>query len=47
MNHRTDDAQRYSPLDTNKDNVKSLKLAYGARDRGNGSQRKSAIDTAG
>jgi alcohol dehydrogenase (cytochrome c) len=29
MNHRTYDAQRYSPLDkVNKDNVKSLKLAY-------------------
>ena len=29
MNHRTYDAQRYSPLDRiNKDNVKSLKLAY-------------------
>ncbi len=29
MNHRTYDAQRYSPLDTiNKANVKSLKLAY-------------------
>jgi alcohol dehydrogenase (cytochrome c) len=29
MNHRTYDAQRYSPLDTiNKDNVKNLKLAY-------------------
>jgi alcohol dehydrogenase (cytochrome c) len=29
MNHRTYDAQRYSPLDNvNKDNVKSLKLAY-------------------
>ena len=29
MNHRTYDAQRYSPLDKiNKDNVKSLKLAY-------------------
>src|SRR5580704_15112722 len=29
MNHRTYDAQRYSPLDTiNKDNVKTLKLAY-------------------
>src|ERR1700759_1145520 len=30
MNHRTYDAQRYSPLDKiNKANVKSLKLAYG------------------
>src|SRR5438094_1916978 len=29
MNHRTYDAQRYSPLDKiNKNNVKSLKLAY-------------------
>ena len=29
MNHRTYDAQRYSPLDKiNKDNVKNLKLAY-------------------
>ena len=29
MNHRTYDAQRYSPLDkVNKDNVKGLKLAY-------------------
>src|ERR1700733_12311403 len=29
MNHRTYDAQRYSPLDRiNKENVKSLKLAY-------------------
>src|SRR5437899_10851429 len=29
MNHRTYDAQRYSPLDKiNKTNVKSLKLAY-------------------
>src|ERR1700683_3827443 len=29
MNHRTYDAQRYSPLDRiNKDNVKNLKLAY-------------------
>src|SRR3974390_3116853 len=29
MNHRTYDAQRYSPLDRiNKNNVKSLKLAY-------------------
>jgi alcohol dehydrogenase (cytochrome c) len=29
MNHRTYDAQRYSPLDAiNKDNVKTLKLAY-------------------
>src|SRR5215472_18153087 len=29
MNHRTYDAQRYSPLDKiNKSNVKSLKLAY-------------------
>jgi alcohol dehydrogenase (cytochrome c) len=29
MNHRTYDAQRYSPLDkVNKDNVRSLKLAY-------------------
>src|SRR5262245_62282504 len=29
MNHRTYDAQRYSPLDKiNKGNVKSLKLAY-------------------
>src|SRR5438132_4604975 len=29
MNHRTYDAQRYSPLDkVNKDNIKSLKLAY-------------------
>ena len=29
MNHRTYDAQRYSPLDKiNKANVKSLKLAY-------------------
>jgi alcohol dehydrogenase (cytochrome c) len=29
MNHRTYDAQRNSPLDKiNKDNVKSLKLAY-------------------
>ncbi|MET0629881.1 MAG: PQQ-dependent dehydrogenase, methanol/ethanol family, partial [Xanthobacteraceae bacterium] len=29
MNHRTYDAQRYSPLATiNKDNVKGLKLAY-------------------
>ena len=29
MNHRTYDAQRYSPLDkVNKSNVKSLKLAY-------------------
>jgi alcohol dehydrogenase (cytochrome c) len=29
MNHRTYDAQRYSPLDQiNKANVKSLKLAY-------------------
>ena len=29
MNHRTYDAQRYSPLDKiNKDNVKGLKLAY-------------------
>ena len=29
MNHRTYDAQRYSPLDKiNKDNVKDLKLAY-------------------
>jgi len=29
MNHRTHDAQRYSPLDKiNKTNVKSLKLAY-------------------
>jgi hypothetical protein len=29
MNHRTYDAQRYSPLNKiNKDNVKSLKLAY-------------------
>src|SRR4030081_3412428 len=29
MNHRTYDAQRYSPLDKiNKDNIKSLKLAY-------------------
>lgn len=29
MNHRTYDAQRYSPLDRiNKGNVKSLKLAY-------------------
>jgi alcohol dehydrogenase (cytochrome c) len=29
MNHRTYDAQRYSPLDKiNKDNVRSLKLAY-------------------
>src|ERR1700752_4306027 len=29
MNHRTYDAQRFSPLDRiNKDNVKSLKLAY-------------------
>jgi alcohol dehydrogenase (cytochrome c) len=29
MNHRTYDAQRYSPLDkVNKDNVKSLKLTY-------------------
>jgi len=29
MNHRTYDAQRYSPLDKiNKDNVKSLRLAY-------------------
>jgi alcohol dehydrogenase (cytochrome c) len=29
MNHRTYDAQRYSPLDkVNKDNVKNLKLAY-------------------
>jgi alcohol dehydrogenase (cytochrome c) len=29
MNHRTYDAQRYSPLDRiNKDNIKNLKLAY-------------------
>ena len=29
MNHRTYDAQRYSPLDKiNKENVKGLKLAY-------------------
>src|SRR3981081_3587472 len=29
MNHRTYDAQRYSPLDKiSKDNVKNLKLAY-------------------
>src|ERR1700745_1001757 len=29
MNHRTYDAQRFSPLDKiNKDNVKNLKLAY-------------------
>src|ERR1700726_4359666 len=29
MNHRTYDAQRYSPLDKiNKDNIKNLKLAY-------------------
>jgi alcohol dehydrogenase (cytochrome c) len=29
MNHRTYDAQRYSPLDKiNKDNVKDLKIAY-------------------
>src|SRR5882672_4139322 len=29
MNHRTYDAQRYSPLEKiNKDNVKNLKLAY-------------------
>jgi alcohol dehydrogenase (cytochrome c) len=29
MNHRTYDAQRYSPLDKiNKDNIKDLKLAY-------------------
>src|SRR5437868_10882919 len=29
MNHRSYDAQRYSPLDKiNKDNVKNLKLAY-------------------
>src|SRR3984885_3834334 len=29
MNHRTYDAQRYSPLDRiNKDNVKNLRLAY-------------------
>ena len=29
MNHRTYDAQRYSPLDTiNKENVKDLKLAW-------------------
>jgi len=29
MNHRTYDAQRYSPLDKiNKTNVKSLKVAY-------------------
>jgi glucose dehydrogenase len=29
MNHRTYDAQRYSPLDRiNKSNIKSLKLAY-------------------
>jgi alcohol dehydrogenase (cytochrome c) len=36
MNHRTYDAQRYSPLDAiNKSNVKSLKLAYAVAIGGN------------
>src|SRR6516165_9181162 len=39
MNHRTYDAQRYSPLDKiNKGNVRSLKLAYAVAIGGNSAE---------
>ncbi len=48
MNHRTYDAQRYSPLARiNKDNVKNLKLAYAVPIGGTADQREPAGDAAG
>src|SRR5258707_7920495 len=41
MNHRTYDAQRYSPLENiNKGNIKNLKLAYAVAIGGTSGQQK-------
>ena len=48
MNHRTYDAQRFSPLDKiNKDNVKNLKLAYAVAIGGTVGEREPRSDAAG
>ena len=48
MNHRTYDAQRYSPLDRiNKANVKNLKLAYAVAIGGTSANENLASDAAG